>query len=199
MSDLAVKRMSLAEFLRWEDGTDTRYELVDGVPTAITPPAVAHGRLSVRLGARIDAALQKRPPCFGQSEAGIARPDRDDTFYVADLGVSCTAPEPRGQMLRDPVLIVEILSPSTIVADRQEKIPAYRQIASVQEIVALDSERVFAEVMRREGERWITELVQGRNAVLSLASIGLTVAMSDLYDGIELPETPRRQQGRRAP
>jgi hypothetical protein len=40
--------------------------------------------------------------------------------------------------------------------------------------------------MRREGERWISEIVQGRDAKLSLASVGLTVAMADLYDGIEL-------------
>ena len=61
MSELAVKRMTLAEFLRWEDGTDTRYELLEGFPVAMAPPAVAHGILALRLGARIDAALRSRP------------------------------------------------------------------------------------------------------------------------------------------
>jgi Uma2 family endonuclease len=98
MSELAVKRMTVAEFLRWEDGTDARYELLDGMVVAIAPPAIAHGILALRLGACIDAALRSRPPCFGQSEARIARPDRNDTCYIADLAVSRTPPE-RGQQL----------------------------------------------------------------------------------------------------
>src|SRR5438093_2370084 len=102
--------MTLAEFLRWEDGSDTRYELLAGVPVAMAPPAIAHGILALRLGARIDAALRSRPPCFGQSEAAIVRPDRDDTCYVADLAVSCSPPERGQQLLQDPLLIVEILS-----------------------------------------------------------------------------------------
>ena len=113
MSELAIKRMTVAEFLRWEDGTDTRYELLGGSPVAMAPPAIAHGILALRLGARIDAALRSRPPCFGQSEAGIVRPDRDDTCYVADLAVSCSPPERGQQLLQDPLLIVEILSPGT--------------------------------------------------------------------------------------
>jgi len=197
MSELAVKRMTVAEFLRWEDGTDTRYELIYGVPVALAPSAVAHGMLAFRIGARIDAALRSRRPCYGQSEAGIVRPDREDTFYVADyvaeLAVSCTPPEPGEQLMRDPVLLVEVLSPTTILDDRQDKIPAYRMIDSVQEILALDSTRMVAEVARREGERWITEIASGPNATLTLASIDMRVAMAELYEGIELPEPPARR------
>jgi Uma2 family endonuclease len=188
MSELAVKRMSLAEFLRWEDGTDTRYELLAGVPVAMAPPAVAHGMLALRLGARIDAALRSRPPCFGQSEAGIVRPDRNDTYYIADLAVTCTPPDRGQQILQDPLLIVEILSPGTATYDRQTKVADYRRIPSVEEILLIDSASIFAEVLRREGDRWITEIVRGPQARLSLASIGLTATMSDLYEGIDLPD-----------
>jgi Uma2 family endonuclease len=188
MSELAVKRMTVAEFLRWENGTDTRYELLAGLPVAMAPPAIAHGILALRLGARIDAALRSRPPCFGQSEAGIARPDRNDTCYIADLAVTCTPPERGQQLLRDPVLIVEILSPGTALYDRQTKVSDYRRIASVEEILLIDSASVFAEVLRRDGDRWITEIVRGPQAMLSLASIGLTAAVSELYEGIDLPE-----------
>ncbi len=188
MSEAAVKRMTVAEFLRWEDGTDTRYELLAGQPVAMAPPAIAHGILALRLGARIDAALRSRPPCFGQSEAGIARPDRDDTCYIADLAVTCTPAERGQQLLQDPLLIVEILSPGTALYDRQTKVSDYRRIASVEEILLIDSASIFAEVLRREGERWITEVVRGPQAKLSLASIGLTAAMSDLYGGIDLPD-----------
>ena len=188
MSELAVKRMTVAEFLRWEDGTDTRYELLAGFPVAMAPPAVAHGILALRLGARIDAALRSRSPCFGQSEAGIVRPDRNDTCYVADLAVTCTPPERGQQLVQDPLLIVEILSPATALFDRQTKVSDYRRIPSVEEILLIDSASIFAEVLRREGDRWITEIVRGPQATLSLASIGLTATMSDLYEGIDLPD-----------
>ena len=188
MSEAAVKPMTLAEFLRWEDGTDTRYELLGGCPVAMAPPAIAHGILALRLGARIDAALRSRSPCFGQSEAGIARPDRNDTCYIADLAVTCTPPEPGQQLLQDPLLIVEILSPGTALYDRQTKVSDYRRIPSVQEILLIDCASIFAEVLRREGDRWMTEIVRGPQATLLLASIGLTAAMSELYEGIDLPD-----------
>jgi len=188
MSEAAVKPMTLAEFLRWEDGTDTRYELLGGCPVAMAPPAIAHGILALRLGARIDAALRSRSPCFGQSEAGIARPDRNDTCYIADLAVTCTPPERGQQLLQDPLLIVEILSPGTALYDRQTKVSDYRRIPSVQEILLIDCASIFAEVLRREGDRWMTEIVRGPQATLSLASIGLTAAMSELYEGIDLPD-----------
>ena len=188
MSELAVKRTTLPEFLRWEDGTDTRYELLAGFRVAMAPPAVAHGILALRLGARIDAALRSRPPCLGQSEAGIVRPDRDDTYYIADLAVTCTPPRRGDQLISDPLLIVEILSPGTAMHDRQTKVAEYRRIASVEEILLIDSVSIFAEVLRREGERWISEIVRGPQATLSLASIRLTATMSDLYEGIDLAD-----------
>ena len=188
MSEAAVKPMTLAEFLRWEDGTDTRYELLGGCPVAMAPPAIAHGILALRLGARIDAALRSRSPCFGQSEAGIARQDRNDTCYIADLAVTCTPPERGQQLLQDPLLIVEILSPGTALHDRQTKVSDYRRIPSVQEILLIDCASIFAEVLRREGDRWMTEILRGPQATLSLASIGLTAAISELYEGIDLPD-----------
>jgi len=104
------------------------------------------------------------------------------------LAVSCEPLRGDDRLLRDPILIVEILSPSTTAFDRQTKVPDYRRIASVQEILLVDSDSVFAEVLRRQGDHWITEIVQGLAATLSLSSVPLTIAMADLYDGIPLPE-----------
>src|SRR5438132_2523878 len=89
MAEPAIRGMTVDEFLCWEDGTDTRYELVDGYVVAMAPPAPAHGRLAARLAGVLDATLRGRPPCAVQSEAGIIRPDRNDLCYVADLAVSC--------------------------------------------------------------------------------------------------------------
>jgi Uma2 family endonuclease len=67
------------------------------------------------------------------------------------------------------------------------QITDYRRIPSVEEILLIDSASIFAEVLRREGDWWATEIVRGSQAMLSLASIGLTAAISDLYEGIDLP------------
>jgi Uma2 family endonuclease len=192
MAEPAIKGMTVEDFLRWEDGTDTRYELVGGLVVAMAPPMPAHGRLAIRLGGAIDAALRARPPCWVQSEAGIVRSDRNDTCYVADLAISCTPLRRDDRLMRDPTLIVEILAPSTAAFDRQTKVADYRSIPSVEEILLIDSESVFAEILRREGERWITEIVQGPDAILSLATVPLRLSMAALYEGVPLPEPRAR-------
>ena len=186
MGELAIRPMNLAEFPRWEDGTDTRYELVRGFPVAMAPPAEAHRMLATRLAARIDAALAGRRPCNAQIEAGVIRPDRADLYFVSDIAVTCTRNERRRQAIRDPILIVEILSPGTERHDRLTKVPVYRSIDSVEEILLIDSESIYAEVLRREGDRWITALVRGQDAILHLNSTNLSVSMAELYDGIEI-------------
>jgi Uma2 family endonuclease len=195
MSEAVLKGMTVDEFLHWEDGTDTRYELVNGFVVAMAPPAPRHGQLAVALGAEIRSALRSRPPCRAYSEAGIVRPDRNDTCYVADLAVTCDPPGPDDRLIRNPVLIVEILSPSTAAFDRQAKVPDYRRIASVQEILLVDSQTVFAEILRRDGEHWITEIVQGPSATLALNSVPLAIPMAELYEGIALPAPPAGHSG----
>jgi Uma2 family endonuclease len=194
MAEAALKGMTVDEFLRWEDGTDTRYQLVDGYIIAMAPPMPAHGRLAARLAGAIDAALRTRLPCFVQSEAGIVRSDRNDICYVADLAVSCVPLRAEDRLIKEPILIVEVLSPSTAAFDRQTKVADYRRISSVQEILLIDSESVFADILRRDGERWITEIVQGPAATLTLGSVPLSIPMAELYEGIPLPE-PRAGRG----
>ena len=65
------------------------------------------------------------------------------------------------QALEKPFLIVEILSPSTERHDRRVKLPVYRQLDTVQEVVLLDSGLLYAELHRRDGPQWITEIMHG--------------------------------------
>ena len=71
--------MTLAAFLDWDDGTDTRYELLDGRIVAMAPPIEAHGTIVANLVAAIHPRL--RPPCRVVVEAGIIPADRADTWY----------------------------------------------------------------------------------------------------------------------
>ena len=187
MAEPAVKRMSLDEFLRWDEGTDTRHELIGGFPVAMAPPAEAHSMLAVYLVSKIDAMLSARRPCRALIEAGITRPDRADTYFVADIAATCAPVEPGRQATEDPFLIVEILSPSTERLDHRVKLPAYRQIETVQEKIALvASDDAYAEIHRRAGPQWITEILRGGEAVLSLASVPIEIRLSNLYEGIAL-------------
>jgi Uma2 family endonuclease len=193
MAEPAIKPMTLDEFLAWDDGTETHYELIGGFPVAMAPPAEAHRMLALRLGSRIDAALSNRRPCNAQLEAGVIRPDRADTYFEADVAATCEGNELGRRAIKDPFLIVEILSPSTEERhDRRVKLPAYRQIASVAEIVLIASDDVYAELHRRAGTQWITEILHGREARLALASVGIAIALSELYDGIALADPAPR-------
>ena len=186
MAEPAIRRMTLEEFLQWEDGTDTRYELIDGFPVAMAPPARARGILCARLAGELTAALRSRPPCTAQVEAGIARPDRSDSCYIADLAVTCRPYQRGEQLVQEPILIAEVLSPGTERHDRRAKVPAYREIESVQEILLIDSEAAYAEIFRRRGAFWFSEIIRGREAVLYLASIDLRLPMAELYEEIDL-------------
>jgi hypothetical protein len=78
------------------------------------------------------------------------------------------------------------LSPGAERHDRHTKLPAYRQIDSILEIVLLDSESHYAEILRRDGDRWITELVQGKGGSLRLVSADVLIGMAELYEGIDI-------------
>lgn len=175
--------MTLAEFLRWDDGTDARYELVDGRIVSMAPPNEAHGTITANLVVALASAL--RPPCRVPTEAGILRPDRDDSYYVADLGVTCGPAADTRQHLPEPVLIVEVLSPSTEDHDRGRKVPDYREIPSLQEILVVASQERRVELWRREGDHWRVEDLIGE-ATVRLASCDASIPLAAIYAHVDL-------------
>ncbi|MBP2311691.1 Uma2 family endonuclease [Azospirillum soli] len=182
MSDPARRPMTVEEFLVWDDGTDTRYELVGGEPVAMAPPAPAHSALAMAVGVQISARLQ--PPCRAFSEAGIRFSDRDDSYFQADVAVTCRPLEPGMTSVPDPAIIVEILSPSTAGYDRGTKLAVYREIPSVQEILLLDSTKRCAELWHREDERsWVVRDIIG-GGTLVFPSVGIEIPMAALYEGV---------------
>ena len=111
-----------------------------------------------------------------------------DTYFEADIAGTSGGNEVGRQAIKDPFLIVEILSPSTEPHDRRVKLPAYQQISPVEEIVLIASDGLYAELHRRTGAQWTTELLRGGEGVLALSSVGLEIPPSDLYEGIALGE-----------
>lgn len=178
MADVAEKRMTVAEFLEWDDGTDTRFELIDGRPVAMAPVAPSHSVIVANVTHELKSGLQT--PCYAGSEAGVEHPDRDDTFYEADIVVSCTPVAPGLAAIPDPVVVIEVLSPSTIEHDRGRKAYDYRRIPSVREIVLVASEQRHVEVWRRRGAKWEVEDLIG-DAALELEAVSVKMPFAAIY------------------
>ncbi|MCC7048601.1 MAG: Uma2 family endonuclease [Alphaproteobacteria bacterium] len=186
MTAAAVRRMTVKEFLVWDGLPDRKYELLAGVPMAMAPATGNHQLICGNLAGAIHATLRKKPHCVMRPEAGILVRDRDDTYYQPDIVVACgPKASTNTPYVDEPLLIVEVLSPGTEDKDRKTKLPDYRQVASVQEILLVDSQRRYVEVHRRQGDgRWLVDLLRDEAARLTLDSIGLDAPLSAVHANV---------------
>lgn len=173
--------MTVDEFLDWDDGTDTRYELVDGhsVPMELGTPA--HAELVVRLGAELSYKL--RAPCRVLAGQVVRLTSETWRLYQTDLLVTC---EPRDKMkkaIEAPLLIVEVLSPSTASNDHGDKFDFYRSIPSVDEILFVASTTERIEAWRRVEGEWRAQLL-GKGAVLTLAACDTPIPLDAIYGNV---------------
>ena len=176
-------RMSVREFLGWDPGDGLTYELVDGEPRAMAPASSIHGFLQNELGSLIRNHLRQR----GSGCEAVANPGvvpqvlSNQNIRVPDLAVTCS-PLLLGQStLPDPVLLVEILSPSN-QAKTWTNVWAYTSIPSVREILVLRTDRVGAELLRRSAEgTWPERTTLLTEGDLVLESIDFRVALAELY------------------
>ncbi len=183
MAEPARPPMTLGEFLEWDDGTDTRYELIHGVPVAMAPASHVHGVVAGNIGRHLGNAL--RPPCSAVPQAGVLRGDVQDALLIADIAVSCTPARPGQRWIPDPVLIVEMLSPSTADHDPGTKARLYRDLPSLREILFVSSETPFATLWHRVENAWLVQDLIG-DAVLRLESVGVDLPMALVYENVEI-------------
>lgn len=186
---LAYKLLTVEEFLDACPNDERHYQLLDGVIVAMAARAIPHqiiaGNLAFELGGAVRA---NRPNCTVRSQAGIAPQGlRGRNHFETDITVTCEAGGHRG-IAAEPVLIVEIQSPSTERDDHFVKLPHYQRIASLREILYIESDRVAATVYRRVGADRQTIEAVGPEARLRLETIGLDVPLAAVYRGV-----PNRQ------
>jgi Uma2 family endonuclease len=175
--------MSVSDFLAWESGDGLRYELVDGEPRATAPASTIHAFLQNELGSLIRNHLREhRSGCVVLANPGvIPRLLSAHNMRVPDLGVTCSPLIPGQAAMPDPVLLIEVLSPSN-QAETWSNVWAYTSIPSVKEILVLHSNRIAADLLRRSpAGDWPQEPVQITKGDLELTSIGYRVEMTDLY------------------
>jgi Uma2 family endonuclease len=139
------------EFLSWDprDPTGSRWQLIDGEPVAMAPGNVTHGALQSEISRLLgNHLLKQRSACRVLTEPGIVPRVRANRNYrVPDLGVT-RAPPTLDQMMPEPLLLIEILSPSN-ETETWANIWAYTTIPTIAEILAVHSTRIEAELLRR--------------------------------------------------
>ena len=181
MAEVKEKLWTLEEFLAFDDGTDTSYQLFEGRIVAMNPPLRGHGGLVVRLAASISGQL--RPPCEAYAEAGIIPVNRRNSWYKADLIVTCTPGDYKDQFIAEPALVVEVLSPTTSAIDFNRKLPDYQQIPSMRDILLVSSMERLVRHWRRDPDGWV-EAAHPGSATLRLSGLPVAIATADLYDRI---------------
>jgi Uma2 family endonuclease len=181
----APARMTLTEFLSWDpvDPSGRRWQLVDGEPVAMAPGSESHAALQGEIGRVIGNHLIERgAPCRLLSQPGIVPRIRSDrNFRIPDLAVTCSPPA-LGLMVPEPVLLIEILSPSN-EAETRANIWAYTTIPSVREILAVHSTRIEAELLCRNADgNWPEEPdILSTTDTLTLTSIDFATNLAALY------------------
>lgn len=176
-------RMTVPEFLDWAAAEDGFWQLRDGEPEAMKPPAVPHGEIQSQLGYLLTAHFRARGiPCRVITTPGVTpRIRSDQNMLVPDLAVTCRPPSD-ARALHDPVLLIEIVSPSN---ERQTwaNVWAYTTIPSVTEILVIGSLAVRAEVLRRGPDGAWPEQPEtlGPTDTLRLESIGFAAPLADAY------------------
>lgn len=178
-------RMTVDEFLVWDsdDITGRRWQLIDGEPMLMAPAAEVHGRIHAELIRLLgNHLLAVGSGCSVVDSPGIVpRVRAKENFRVPDLGVTC-APPSGGVMMPEPILLIEILSPSN-EAKTRNNIWAYCTIPSVREIMAVRGTRMEVELLRRDADgNWpeIAVLLRPPD-LLELPSIGFQTPVADLY------------------
>lgn len=194
IAQLAPCRMTVAEFLDWPgDGSGRRFELVDGEPRAMAPASITHGLIQANV-TRLFGNHLLGTRCKVVSAPGVTpRVRASMNFRIPDIAVN-RLPDERGQYaLPDPILIVEILSPSNETETR-ENVWAYATIPSLREILLVRSTEIAAELLRRQGDGFWPEQSRllAENDAVQLDSIGFMPPLAAFYEGSYLrPQAER--------
>jgi Uma2 family endonuclease len=176
-SEPAERRMTVAEFLAWDDGTGTRYELVDGLLVAMNPPTPRHTEICENLGRALER--QVRPPCrVYRAALGVALAETGRDWREPDLIVTCTRPE--GGFYAAPRLMVEVLSPSTEKDDRTTKLDFYERFASLEAILLVWQDERRVRLRLRGDGRWVDQDTIGSGTVL-VPGLEVELKLDEIY------------------
>lgn len=169
------------QYLLRERAAEDRHEFWDGELVAMGGASPEHNTIVLNLVLALGPALRRRGCTVYAAEMAVALAN---AFAYPDVVALCAPPrvERRGMdVLANPELVVEVLSAATEGDDRGRKLAAYRALASVREVMLVAQDRPRVEIHRRAGDGWAVAVVEDLRATVALASVGLSVAMAEIY------------------
>jgi Uma2 family endonuclease len=181
----AVRRRSFTfrEYLDLEDASNTKHEYANGEIYAMAGGSPEHAALAVAVAGRLLEAL-RGGPCRVYSSDLRVRVKATGLATYPDVTVVCGALEhdpESDSTVTNPTVVVEVISPSTAEYDRGEKLDHYQRIPSLGACLFVASDARAVTLVRREGDRWVTESF-GRGTSVPLAVLSVTLSVDGVYD-----------------
>lgn len=186
--------LDAAEFLAWDATQTIRHEFLRG---EVWPRQGSHERHVMAAG-NIAIALRRHlagTPCRTFITDMKLRVEAVDAFFYPDVMVTCSARDAGDPLVkREPVLLVEVLSPATAAFDRGDKFAAYRSLDSLREVLLVDPDLRRCDLFRRQpvdgGEAWVLHPSAPGEGV-ELVSVGLEVTADALWAEVPALASPR--------
>lgn len=189
MAQPALKEISIEEYLAQERAATAKHEYYKGEIFAMSGASLNHNRIQMNVIGEIRNHLKnKRCDVFG-SDLRVHIPS-NSLFTYPDAVIVCNAPEMLDKQmdtLLNPTVIIEVLSKSTQSYDRGDKFSLYRQIPSLKEYILVGSEFIGVEhYSKQDDDTWLLQELKHQTDTLFIHSIHYSLALSEIYAGIEL-------------
>jgi len=178
--------MTLPQFLAWEERQELRYEFDGFQPVAMTGGTDAHEAIGGTLRSLLQAQLPGKPCRVRDPTMKI---DAMDRIRYPDAFVYGTPVPPTETVIKDPVVVFEVLSPGTSRTDRIEKLREYQPTESIQRYVILEQDSIAATVFVRRGVDWLVNALTAGD-VLRMPEIAVELPLVDIYADVPLAEQP---------
>lgn len=174
---------SVEEYLSYDGERPDKHEFVDGCIVSMAGASPPHARIAYNLS----VAMGQR--CHGFSSDLRVCIEQQTMWVYPDLAIVCGEAqwaETNPRTLVNPTFLVEILSPSTALYDRNLKAPRYKECPSVREFLLVGQKPVQVEHwMRCAADEWRVELITNDAAVLRIECARVEIPVSEIYSGVE--------------
>ena len=183
MASLPAPRLTEEEFLQIERLAETKSEFHDGQVFAMSGGSLNHSLIAADMIAILRS--QKPEGCRIFTSDLRIKVAASGLVTYPDCGAFCGEPQfsgDRQDVLLNPMLIVEVLSPSTEGYDRGKKFESYRTIPSFREYLLVHQDRRHVEhYSRRDDGSWLLREHVGEGASVMIGRLGISISLADLY------------------
>ena len=176
-----------SDYLEFDETSPEKHEFYDGQIFAMSGGTFNHSTIGLNIATVLRNQLRGKPCQPMHSDMRVHTPSGLDTY--PDISVFCDEPEltDNDRTLHNPVVIVEVLSPSTRSYDRGDKFWHYRSISSLQDYLLIDSESVYIEHHHRQNkDEWLLHEYREIGESITLESLGLTLSLQSFYEDARL-------------